>query len=168
MITFKTILLTTDFSAYSDAAIPYAGELARDFQGKIRLLHVFDDVPLSAGFSPDVYVPFDWLEAARKERIARLSVLADKIRLDERVEVETNMRDGIARQAILDEAKACQADCIVIATHGRTGIPHFLFGSVAEHIVRLSPCPVMTVRPECVAESRTKVAEESAHAVAAH
>jgi len=164
MITFKSILLTTDFSAYADAAIPYAGELARDFHGRIRLLHVFDDTPLAAGFTGDIYVPFDWIDAARKERRARLQILAEKISLDEKVEVQPCMREGSAKQGILDEAKECQADCIVIATHGRTGIPHFLFGSVAEQVVRLSPCPVMTIRP---AGTEIKTPEmEGAHAPA--
>lgn len=164
MITFNTILLTTDFSAYADAAIPYAGELARDFRGQIRLLHVFDDTPLAAGFTGDVYVPFDWIDAARKERRARLSVLAEKISLDEKIEVQPCMREGNAKQGILDEAKECHADCIVIATHGRTGIPHFLFGSVAEQVVCLSTCPVMTVRPAAT-EVKT-AAMEAAHAPA--
>jgi nucleotide-binding universal stress UspA family protein len=167
MIQFKNILLTTDFSPHSEAAIPYAGELAREFQGRIRLLHVFDDAPTAAGISPDVFVPYDWITSAHKERRARLMLLAERIRLDERVDVEPVMREGLARQGILDEARDSHADCIVIATHGHTGIPHFLFGSVAEQIVRLSSCPVMTIRPPKLETVKASVAEESVQPVPA-
>jgi nucleotide-binding universal stress UspA family protein len=158
MIDFKTILLTTDFSAYSETAFLYAGELARRFGGIIRLLYVFDEGPAITGY-PDVYVPLDWIEATRKERLARLELLARKITLDEKVDVQPCMREGRARDGILDEAKECHADCIVMATHGRTGIPHFIFGSVAEHVLRQSPCPVMTLHP-ALARVKEPVKEE--------
>lgn len=157
MITFKTILLTTDFSAYSDAAIPYAGELGRKYSGTIRLLHVFDDMPPAPGIGSEIYMPFDWIDAARKERLARLANLVEKISMDEKVEVQPRLREGIAHQGIVDEAKECHADCIVIATHGRTGIPHFLFGSIAENVVRRSTCPVLTIRPAKIEIDKTPV-----------
>ena len=56
--------------------------------------------------------------------------------------------EGRAAVAIIGRAKQIQADMIVIATHGRSGLPHMLLGSVVEKVVRAASCPVPTIRPE--------------------
>jgi nucleotide-binding universal stress UspA family protein len=61
---------------------------------------------------------------------------------------------GTPSQEILDTAKRYQVDLIVMGTHGRTGLPHILLGSVAEKVVRLAPCPVLVARhPTSIAAS---------------
>jgi len=60
--------------------------------------------------------------------------------------VETATEQGIPRDVILDYADGADVDMIVMATHGRTGLEHYLIGSVTEKIVRRSPVPVVTVR----------------------
>jgi universal stress protein A len=57
-----------------------------------------------------------------------------------------DVRLGSAAQEIVAAAKELPADLLVVGTHGRTGLTHLLLGSVAEHVVRHAPCPVMTVR----------------------
>ncbi len=148
MASFKNILLTTDFSPNAEVAVPIAAELARKFGGTIRLLYVFEDTALVTGMPGEPVMSLDWVNAARIEREARLSMLAEKIQKNESVTCVPCLREGLGAAEILKAAKDLQSDCIVIATHGRTGFSHFLFGSVAERVVRMSTCPVMTVRPK--------------------
>lgn len=148
MAFFKNVLLTTDFSPNAEAAIPVAAELARKFGGTIRLLYVFEDTALVTGLPGEPVMTLDWVNTARIERESRLGTLAEKIRHTEGVECVPCLREGLGAAEILKAAKELQSDCIVIATHGRTGFSHFLFGSVAEKVVRMSPCPVLTVRPK--------------------
>lgn len=56
------------------------------------------------------------------------------------------MRTGNAAHEIIAAAADLKTDLIVMATHGRTGVPHLFLGSVAERVVREAPCPVLTVR----------------------
>jgi nucleotide-binding universal stress UspA family protein len=55
--------------------------------------------------------------------------------------------EGVPWSAIVERARHWHCDLIVIGTHGRTGLKHALLGSVAERVVRSSPCPVLTFRP---------------------
>ncbi len=64
------------------------------------------------------------------------------------VPAETLVQSGAPAEAIIGAAKKLPADMIVIATHGRTGLKHVLLGSVAEHVVRKAPCPVLVVREQ--------------------
>ena len=148
MPAFKNILLTTDFSPNADVAISAAAELARKFGGTIRLLYVFEDTALVSGLPGEPAMSMDWVNAARIEREARLATLAEKIQKSEDVECVPCLREGLGAAEILKAAKDLHSDCIVIATHGRTGFSHFLFGSVAERVVRMAACPVLTVRPK--------------------
>jgi nucleotide-binding universal stress UspA family protein len=66
----------------------------------------------------------------------------------EKVDWEKCTEEGQAANAIVRQAKQSQADVIVIGTHGRSGLPHMLLGSVAEKVVRTASCPVLTIRPE--------------------
>jgi universal stress protein A len=150
---FKNILLTTDLSDNSAAATPYAVELARQFGGRIHLVHVFEDVTLLATTSEDAFAAATasqtgWMTLARQQRELALRSLAETMATSEKLEVTPVFRQGPAATEIVDAAKKSGADCIIIATHGRTGLSHLLFGSVAERVVRLSECPVLTVRPK--------------------
>ena len=148
MVQLKTILLTTDFSENAGAAVPYAIELARKFSGCINLVHVFEDSNIAVKLPGEGAIALDWLSAVRIERKVRLTALAEEIAKTEKVDVVPIFLQGTAASEILNAAKANHADCVVIATHGRTGFAHFLFGSIAERVVQLSPCPVLTVRPK--------------------
>jgi len=138
------ILVPTDFSAPSDAAVVYAQNLAAGFGASLHLLHVLDDPLTSGAFGSEFYVadPQD----------ARMARLEDaKTRLAHRVSpggtpATTEVIFGRAAQTITDYAANGDYDLIVMGTHGRTGVSHLLMGSVAESVVRTAPCPVMTVR----------------------
>jgi nucleotide-binding universal stress UspA family protein len=66
----------------------------------------------------------------------------------EEVDWEKSTEEGQAATAIVRQAENLQADMIVIGTHGRSGLPHMLLGSVAEKVVRTASCSVVTIRPE--------------------
>ena len=148
-ITFKKIVLTTDLSENAEAAAPYAVELARRQGGTIYLVHVFEDAPYYLGVS-DGFVGYDpaaWIKASFEERDQRLAVSAKELAKKEGLQVIPCLRQGNAVKEILALLEEQRTDCVVISTHGRTGLSHLFLGSVAERLVRLSPCPVLTVRP---------------------
>jgi nucleotide-binding universal stress UspA family protein len=91
-------------------------------------------------------VPLELLRG-RMEQYARESMeafVADGFRGTENV--ETRIASGVPYREILREARETGADLIVIGTHGRTGVEHVIFGSTAEKVVRMAPCPVLTIR----------------------
>jgi nucleotide-binding universal stress UspA family protein len=156
MIGFNKIILTTDLSANADAATPYAVELARKFDGEIYLVHVFEDSIYYIGASGGEAMPYDpvkWIAAAQEAREKQLKALAEKIAAEHKVKATPVLRQGQPANETVTFAGDLNADCIVIATHGLTGFSRLMFGSVAEKIVRLSPCPVLSIRPKNIAEA---------------
>ena len=144
MITLKTILVPSDFSACSDAAIRYGLELARRFDATLHLLHVVPDPatqPWAAeGFAlPLPEVVEQWQKDARL-RLESAVPLADAGRVTCVATVASPTEE------ILRYAAAKAIDLIVMGTHGRSGVSHILLGSIAEKVVRRAPCPVLTVR----------------------
>jgi universal stress protein A len=63
------------------------------------------------------------------------------------VEVSRQVVVGVPYRTTVEVAEAAKADLIVTAAHGRTGLSHLVMGSVAERVVRMAPCPVLTIRP---------------------
>lgn len=150
MVEFKNILLTTDLSSNAGVARPYAIDLAKRYGGTLHLLHVFEDAGyyLEAGGVDSVpFGPVEWIERTQAERRKELIERAALIEKEGGVRTIPELRIGHAVTEILAHAKENKADLIVMATHGHTGVAHFVFGSVAEKVVRMSTCPVMTVRP---------------------
>jgi nucleotide-binding universal stress UspA family protein len=143
MIDLQNILCPTDFSEPSRTATNYALEFARTFAARLHLLYVIEDPllysPMFGGYAPAA----DDLEAYAK------SALENWILPDDATGVDVDYRfvHGRAFTGILQEAAEHDIDLIVMGTHGRGFLPHLLLGSVAERVVRHSPCPVLTVRP---------------------
>jgi nucleotide-binding universal stress UspA family protein len=141
------ILVPTDFSATSDAALTYAKRLAEQFEASLHLLHAFEDPFIRAAFAAEVYasVPLDVRQQLRCEAEAHLD---DRLTADERLRFRatTEIVSGTATKAIVQYAGAVGADLIVMGTHGRGGMAHLLLGSVAERVVRTAPCSVLTLR----------------------
>ena len=146
MFSLKTILVPTDFSDASSAALDYAKSLAGSFGASIHLVHVMEDL-LAHAWSAEVYVASmpnlrEEIEKEARERLA--TMVTDEERRTLRV--ETALVAGNPFLEIIRYAKANDVDLIVMGTHGRGAIAHILLGSVAEKVVRKSPCPVLTVR----------------------
>jgi nucleotide-binding universal stress UspA family protein len=132
------ILAPTDFSVYANQAVTSAFELAQVCGAKLSLLHVIE-VPV---YAIEVALPLADLEQEARQSLARLLPEAAAAH----VEVTRLVELGIPYHKILEVARAEHVDLIVMATHGRTGLGHLVLGSVAERIVRLAPCPVLTIR----------------------
>ena len=146
MIRIKNVMVATDFSEPSTVALEYGRELARTYEATLHVLHVTED--LRWRFAADVSPSFpagaqEDLEASARARIDALLTDEDRTQLHARAVVLTAVS---AAEAIVAHAKAETVDVIVIGTHGRSGFAHVLMGSVAERVVRLAPCPVLTVR----------------------
>ena len=147
MITLKNILVPTDFGEAADAALAYGRALADRFGATIHVLHVADNIYLQS-FGSETYAAImpelqrDIEEAARKQLDERL-IDSDKSGPPTRPVILTSSAPAVA---IVDYAKEHEIDLIVMGTHGRGGLTHLLMGSVAERVVRMAPCPVLTVR----------------------
>jgi universal stress protein A len=141
----KKILVPVDFSAHSAEAMRFAADLARRYGASLDLLHVFQTLTYAL---PEGYV----LPGAEElEKIMKHFQLDLETARRTAIEagapsVETTLLQGGVATEILRFAKERNSDFIVMGTHGRTGLKHMLIGSVAEHIVRVAPCPVLTVR----------------------
>ena len=143
MIALTSILVAVDFSDTARKALLYGKDLSRAFGARLHVLHVANVISTSAAqFYPEG--PGDpeakAIELGTRQLQAHLLAegLADASR-DVRVAPDPAVE-------IIAYAKEIHADIIVLGTHGRTGVTRFFMGSVAEHVVRASPCPVLVVR----------------------
>ena len=138
------ILLTTDFSPASEEAVGKAGELARAMGARLTVLHVHRHAPAApeAVIPAEKYVTSADLDAEVRQNLEDLRrTMLQGVESVSAVSVE----NVSAPLAICDYAEKHGVDLIVIGTHGRTGVPRLLIGSVAEKVVRHSKCPVMVV-----------------------
>lgn len=139
----RRILVPTDFSPGAGAALDWAMALAGALGAAVTVLHVLDLSAL-AGLASSAALMSAAAELVDRIRAATEQEMAGLV---ERVPgVASMLREGTPRQVILQAAGEIQVDLIVMGTHGRTGLAHVIFGSVAEHVVRHSPVPVLTVR----------------------
>jgi nucleotide-binding universal stress UspA family protein len=144
MILLNSVLVAFDFSEPSTHALTYGHNLARVFGGRLHVLHVADVISTSAAqFYPDG--PGD--PEAKATNVA-LGQLQDVLAAEGANTATAAVRvSPNAAHAIVDHAKKIHADIIIVGTHGRSGVSRLLMGSVAEHVVRSAPCPVLVVRP---------------------
>jgi nucleotide-binding universal stress UspA family protein len=162
---FARILVPTDFSPPSAAALATAKELAARFGASIHLLHVLEDPYATAGFAAEVYgclppgLKEAWLKTAETQMLA-----AFPEREREPFRATAAVAFGSSARTIVEYADANGFDLIVMGTHGRGGVAHLLIGSVAERVVRTAFCPVLTVR-EMGAQQTAVEREETAVAV---
>jgi nucleotide-binding universal stress UspA family protein len=143
----KRILVPVDFSKDSLRALAYAGDLAKSFGAELRLLHVVDQTYLAN--APEFSFANPKLAKLLEEQWQAAQAQMIRIGADlgkKRQRVRILMKGGSPAQVIADTARSSAADLIVMGTHGRTGLAHMLIGSVAERVVRIASCPVLTVR----------------------
>jgi universal stress protein A len=146
MVNVRRILYPTDFSAHADFAWPFALIFAQKFAAEIHLLHVVTPPPrltetYVAHFDPEKVVEALSLEAQRALDPLLQAATARGLTARREIRVGADFRE------IVEYARTQNIDLIVMATHGRTGLAHALVGSVAERVVRKSPCPVLTIKP---------------------
>jgi nucleotide-binding universal stress UspA family protein len=135
---FRRILVPVDYSAPSEAALAFARVTARMFDAHLHVLHVLDPIFLRAVVSN-----------AQDRRAAALRRLHDHLGEEDhqRFQAVTAVEESsVPADEIERYAKQQDIDLIVMGTHGHRGVAHALLGSVAERVVRVAPCPVITVR----------------------
>ena len=139
----KTIVVPIDFSQPSNNALRYAIRLADQFGAVVRLVHVVEPAPFLNDL-PNVALIRSDTEIAKAAKVKLQAIAQDDI--DELIPVYPEVRIGKPYQEIVAAAKVGDADLIVIATHGYTGLKHAFLGSTAERVVRHAHCPVLVVR----------------------
>jgi nucleotide-binding universal stress UspA family protein len=146
----KRILVATDFSDCSKEAYAEAIQLARQLKGTVLLTHVIEPIG-------SVHIePLAYLELKAGQALDRMVHPAR----EEGIKVETHLFKGDPAAEIIKAAEDLQCDLIVMGTHGRTGIPRLLMGSVTERVLRASPVPIVAVRQRPVAEKKKTLAKE--------
>jgi nucleotide-binding universal stress UspA family protein len=154
MLPIKSILHPTDFSERSRDAYKLACSLAHDYGARLIVLHVYPP-PLSYG-EMIARRPPDGYEHQLWDQLHQIHVP------EPGVEVEYWLEEGEPGQLIVSVAIDRHCDLIVMGTHGRTGLPRLLLGSVAEQVLRTAPCPVLTVKAPLPAVSAATQAAISA------
>jgi universal stress protein A len=141
-LAFSQILVPTDFSSKSKAAVDYAGELARRLGAQVTLLHVVPEP-----------TPFDYSMSGFREQVRegadkKLDEELARAKLNyERVDSLVRTGNGLHEQ-IVSAAREVSPDLVVLSTHGYRGWKLFFFGSDAEQLLHEIPCPVLVVRSQ--------------------
>lgn len=149
MLPLRNVLCPTDFSDPSYEALRSATELALHFDAHLVVVHIVPTVPVIASPVDGLGAPaMDVGRYVREMTVQSEKMLAETVhdRVPAEVPVRLVVTYGDPADEILAAADRENADAIVIATHGRTGWRRFLFGSVAEKVMRFAKCPVMTIR----------------------
>lgn len=152
MMEIRHLLLATDFSDCAQAALEHAFDLAQRYDATLHLLHVVHDVTLEVpDFAMGLSFP-GYVENLPERR--RQTTESVKQQLEELASTlvglphppECHVRFGQPVSEILDFVEEQGMQLIVLGTHGRTGLPHVVLGSVAERVIQRASCPVLTVR----------------------
>jgi len=143
---FKKVLCAVDFSEFTNQIVAYALEVAKRFDSELHLIHV---IPNLNYFTPyESFLTPENLVAIERNIEGEVEKDFDKIIKKLDMPVKKAIKTGVTFVEIIDYIKTEGIDLVVIGTHGRSGIEHILIGSVAEKVVRKSPCPVHTIRPK--------------------
>jgi len=140
MLPIKTILHPTDFSEHSGYAFQVACAFARDYGGRLVVVHVMS-LPMYASPELGPVLPEPaLLEDELRERLLALRPT------DPAVAVDHCLLKGDAAAEIIRLAQEDKSDLIVMGIHGRTGLGRLLMGSVSEAVLRHASCPVLTLK----------------------
>ena len=139
------ILVPTDFSDHADRAFNYAAELAGLYRASLVIGHVYAVPIVYAAGEPIAPATPPGPAEIEAELDAGLQALVQRARDAGATDVSVAITGGEAAHEIVRVAREQGADLIVMGTHGRTGLRHLVLGSIAEKVVRLAECPVLTV-----------------------
>lgn len=148
MIALKHVLVPTDFSETSEAALAYGKAFAEAFGATLHVIHIIEE-PYGQPWAVEAYgfslaaLQDEWIKEA-ETRMAKILTDAERTSL----QAVTRTVLGHPVMEILRYAKEQAADLIVMGTHGRGPLGHMVMGSVAERVVRKAPCPVLTVHAQ--------------------
>ncbi|MCO8268566.1 MULTISPECIES: universal stress protein [unclassified Haloferax] len=153
---YSEILVPTDGSRAAERAIDHALDLAKTYDARIHALYVVDtSIYTSLDAGADVVI--DALEREGDAATRHVLAAAEEAGIDAQAEVVT----GTAYRSIREYIDDHDIDLVVMGTHGRTGLSHYLLGSVTERVVRTSPVPVLTIRLDDEEDEADAVDEET-------
>ena len=141
---YKRILVPVDGSETSNKALVAALQMARESGGRVRIIHTLDELAYLSGFE----VSGDLIQLAR-DYASKVLQDALEVAKSAGVPAETKLVEGVGArlgEVVAEEARAWEADLVVVGTHGRRGVGRVLLGSGAEQVLRLAPVPVLAVR----------------------
>jgi universal stress family protein len=138
------IILPVDFGKTTDKLVEGAVKFAKETNGRICLIHI---APMDIGFSVGdlgmQYIP-EIEENEIKQELLEINALEQRI-VAQGVDCEHLLKQGIAKEMILEYAKEKKADYIVMGSHGRSGLYDVFIGSLTKELTKLSPIPVLVI-----------------------
>jgi len=145
MNTISKILVPIDFLPHSADSVRRALDIAQRYSAEVVLIHAYQpaEYPMSDG---DVVYDERQLERVTEQVRARLDAVRREVDPIGRRRVSARVVQGMPARAIVEAASSEPFDLIVMGTHGRTGVARVFSGSIAEHVMRHAPCPVLTVK----------------------
>ncbi|MCG8603734.1 universal stress protein [bacterium] len=142
---FNRVLVPVDFSEHGKAALAQAKEIAAAYNATIDLLHVVEETVHPSFYATGKTSIFDFTPDITAKSVEALKQMVEET-LGPEVPTEFHVTEGRAADEIAKFSEQLESDLIVIATHGLTGLEHFMVGSVTEKVVRMARCPVFTVK----------------------
>ena len=149
MVEIKKILFPIDLTLNSSKVLPYVLSASEKYNSMIYLLHVVEDVR-SFGSQYIDDIPHEHLDRFQQEAAEAAKKAMDRV-CDEQLQscpnFQRKMVSGDPATEILKLIESEGIDLVIMGTHGRKGLEHVIFGSVAENVVKKSPAPVLTINP---------------------
>jgi nucleotide-binding universal stress UspA family protein len=144
---YDPILLTLDGSKLSEVAVPHAAALAKEFHARVVILRVVSPVigPDDFAYGPNPYTYQHLMEAEEKASQEYVAQQAAELAA-QGIDAEGVTRVGDPAGTVVDFATERGAKLLILATHGRSGLARWVFGSVADRVLRSAPAPVLLVR----------------------
>jgi universal stress protein A len=147
----ERILVPIDFGSGSEVAVAYAGDLAQRVGAEVHLVHVLDRLlSPEMGWAMPARAAVEMYEHLHSVSRKTLSDAAGRLAA-RKVTATFEVREGRAAPEIVSAATAARCDLVVMATHGRSGLPRAIIGSVTEQVLRRAPCPVLVLHSGDVA-----------------
>ncbi len=146
MIAIKKILFPVDLTDNSSKILPYVLSISEKYNSLVYLLHVVQDLNKWG----KLYVPHPSMDIFQKEAngaaMKAMNILCEN-QLQSCPNFQKKIVSGDAADEILKVLESEDIDLLIMGTHGRKGLEHVIFGSVAEKVVKKSPVPVLAINP---------------------
>lgn len=144
MIEIKKILFPCDLEESFSKILPYVKSVSEKFESSIYLLHVIKDLPLWGNYN----VPYAIMNDLQNKALKASEKTIDKIceeQMKECQNLQKRITVGNPSDEILSTIESEKIDLVIMGTHGRKGLDHAIFGSVAEKVMKKSPVPVLII-----------------------
>lgn len=141
-VRINKIVVPTDFTPHSERAMAFAAALAQKFGASVTLIHVIESFTYSVTDTVQIIDHYAALKTIAEPLLEEMRKKLEK----QKIKAKSVLTRGTPYDDIVRTARRNGADLIVMGTHGRTGVRHLLMGSVAERVLRLAHCAVLTVR----------------------